>query len=111
MLQLEPYRKMKIGTIEAGLPVVINMLHIKGVRKVVMLGLELCLNPSIIFLDEPTTGLDSQSALFLVQILERYTKEILNRVSKTGRSIICTIHQPSSEIFAYFTHVMILRKV
>ena len=48
-------------------------------------------NPSILFLDEPTTGLDSHMAQSLMNTLQKLAKD--------GRTIVCTIHQPSSNIF------------
>ena len=59
-----------------------------GEKKRTSIGLELLINPSIIFLDEPTTGLDSTTSLNLVRFL--------NKLAKKGRTVISTIHQPSS---------------
>lgn len=59
-----------------------------GEKKRTSIGVEILINPSIIFLDEPTTGLDSTTALHVVQTL--------NKLANTGRTIIATIHQPSS---------------
>ena len=58
------------------------------------------INPSIIFLDEPTTGLDSTTSLNLIKFL--------NKLAKQGRTVISTIHQPSSEIFMEFDHIMLM---
>jgi ABC-type multidrug transport system ATPase subunit len=63
-----------------------------GEKKRTSIGLELLINPSIMFLDEPTTGLDSTTALNLITFL--------NKLAKTGRTVVSTIHQPSSEIFS-----------
>lgn len=57
-------------------------------------------NPSLIFLDEPTTGLDSYTATQLMQILKN--------LADSGRTIIQTIHQPNSEIFEKFDRLMLL---
>ena len=54
----------------------------------------------MIFLDEPTTGLDSKSALDVASILKM--------LSRNGRTIITTIHQPSSEIMSRFDRIMCL---
>lgn len=62
--------------------------------------MELLINPSIIFLDEPTTGLDSTTSLNLIRFL--------NRLAKQGRTVISTIHQPSSEIFMEFDQIMLM---
>lgn len=62
-----------------------------GEKKRTSVGVELLINPSLIFLDEPTTGLDSTTALNLIRFL--------NRLANAGRTVVTTIHQPSSEIF------------
>lgn len=59
-----------------------------GEKKRTSIGVELLINPSIIFLDEPTTGLDSTTALNVISFL--------NKMAKAGRTIVSTIHQPSS---------------
>lgn len=71
-----------------------------GEKKRTSIGLELLINPSIIFLDEPTTGLDSTTSLNLIRFL--------NRLAKQGRTVISTIHQPSSEIFMEFHHIVLM---
>ncbi len=73
-----------------------------GERKRTAVAVELITNPSIIFMDEPTSGIDSFTALSLVQMLSRLCKE--------GRTIIITIHQPSSDIFRLLDRVSILVK-
>lgn len=72
----------------------------KGEKKRASIGVELITNPSLLYVDEPTTGMDSFTAEKLV--------EILGRLAKRGRTIIATIHQPNSEIFAMFDQLMIL---
>lgn len=71
-----------------------------GERKRTSIGVELLNNPSLMFLDEPTTGLDSATALHVLLILKN--------LAKSGRTIISTIHQPSSEIFSVFDKLMLL---
>jgi len=66
------------------------------------IGIELISNPTILFLDEPTTGLDVHSAENVMKLLKRQTL--------TGRIVITTIHQPSSEIFELFDYLMILQE-
>ena len=48
---------------------------------------------SLLLLSEPTSGLDSQAAAKVM--------DVVRRIAKTGRAVICTIHQPSSSIFTY----------
>ena len=71
-----------------------------GERKRTSIALELLTDPSVIFLDEPTTGLDSKSALDVAAIIKM--------LAENGRTIITTIHQPSSEIMLRFDRVMCL---
>eukprot|EP01060_Flectonema_neradi_P022084 TRINITY_DN302_c2_g1_i2.p2 TRINITY_DN302_c2_g1~~TRINITY_DN302_c2_g1_i2.p2 ORF type:complete len:608 (+),score=121.19 TRINITY_DN302_c2_g1_i2:3393-5216(+) len=73
-----------------------------GEKKRVAVAVELLSSPALIFLDEPTSGLDSHSALELVKTLRR--------LALSGCTIICTIHQPSSEVFELFQRVILLRK-
>ncbi|KAI5148788.1 hypothetical protein ENBRE01_0538 [Enteropsectra breve] len=61
---------------------------------------ELIKNPTVIFLDEPTTGLDSYSALKVVMLL--------NRLARDGRAVIASIHQPSSKMLKYFDKVILM---
>eukprot|EP01029_Cantina_marsupialis_P020357 TRINITY_DN4770_c0_g1_i2.p1 TRINITY_DN4770_c0_g1~~TRINITY_DN4770_c0_g1_i2.p1 ORF type:complete len:1323 (+),score=438.91 TRINITY_DN4770_c0_g1_i2:94-4062(+) len=93
-LRLQPYVDLLVGTKEVGLPL--------SIRKLVSVGVELVANPSIIFLDEPTTGLDATSAEIVVKALQR--------IARAGRSIICTIHQPSPVVFARFQEVLLLQR-
>lgn len=72
-----------------------------GEKKRVAIGIELVTNPTLLFLDEPTSGLDSVAAWKVVKILEALGET-------TGCSILCTIHQPSSEIFNAFHKVIML---
>lgn len=72
----------------------------KGEKKRASIGVELITNPSLLFVDEPTTGMDTFTAGKLV--------ELMGKLAKRGRTIIATIHQPNSEIFAMFDKLMIL---
>ena len=73
-----------------------------GEKKRVCIGLELLTKPLIIFLDEPTSGLDSYQAKNIIQIL----KDLTNN----GHIVICSIHQPSSNIYKMFDKILFLSK-
>ncbi|ORY75662.1 hypothetical protein BCR35DRAFT_292865 [Leucosporidium creatinivorum] len=75
-----------------------------GERRRLSIGLELLAAPSVLICDEPTSGLDSTSALRVVQVLKSLTDPPHGR--KT--TVITTIHQPSSQIFYLFDHVILL---
>lgn len=72
-----------------------------GERKRTNIGTELLINPSIIMLDEPTSGLDSTSAVALMSLL-------VSLAHDHGKTVITSIHQPSSAIFRKFDKVMFL---
>lgn len=71
-----------------------------GERRRVSLATELITNPRILFCDEPTSGLDSFNATTLMQQLKQRTD--------CGMLGMVTIHQPSSQVFDYFSHVILL---
>lgn len=73
-----------------------------GERKRVCIGLEIIINPSLLFLDEPTSGLDSTTALRIV--------EMLQDIAEAGKTVITTIHQPSSRLFHKFDKLILLGK-
>ena len=73
-----------------------------GEKKRTAVGIELLPNPDVVFLDEPTTGLDSFTALELI----RMTRTIAD----TGKTVVCVIHQPSSEVFELFDDVICMSK-
>ena len=60
-------------------------------RKRLTIAVELVANPSIVFMDEPTSGLDARAAAIVM-------RTVRNTVN-TGRTVVCTIHQPSIDIF------------
>lgn len=78
--------------------------HLRGIsggeRKRLGIALEILTRPHLLFLDEPTTGLDSASAFFVV--------EALKNVACVGRTIIAAVHQPSSEVFTLFDDLFLL---
>ncbi|EGF82438.1 hypothetical protein BATDEDRAFT_86245 [Batrachochytrium dendrobatidis JAM81] len=73
-----------------------------GEKRRVSVGCELLLNPSVLFMDEPTTGLDSFTSLNLM--------ETLVSLSRRGRTVLISIHQPRSDIFKLFDSVILLAK-
>eukprot|EP00698_Gefionella_okellyi_P010723 TRINITY_DN2797_c0_g1_i2.p1 TRINITY_DN2797_c0_g1~~TRINITY_DN2797_c0_g1_i2.p1 ORF type:complete len:1272 (-),score=416.47 TRINITY_DN2797_c0_g1_i2:106-3921(-) len=69
-------------------------------KKLLAIGEVLITNPALIFLDEPTTGLDSATSLVVM--------DTLRMLASAGRTIVCTIHQPRSSIFAKCDKLMLL---
>ncbi|KAL8527698.1 hypothetical protein ACS0TY_005515 [Phlomoides rotata] len=70
-------------------------------RKRLTIAVELVSNPSIIFMDEPTTGLDARAAAVVMRAVKN--------VANIGRTIVCTIHQPSIDIFEAFDELLLLK--
>lgn len=71
-----------------------------GERKRTSIGYELITEPNLMLLDEPTSGLDSSTALRIIQLMRKEASR--------GMSVICTIHQPSSQILQEFDRVILL---
>lgn len=70
-------------------------------RKRLTIGVELAAKPPLLlFVDEPTSGLDSQTSWAILDLLEK--------LSKAGQSILCTIHQPSAMLFQRFDRLLLL---
>eukprot|EP00897_Mesotaenium_endlicherianum_P003901 jgi/Mesen1/3539/ME000198S02743 len=95
LLELHPIANKLVGFIGT------NGLAVEQVKRLTI-GVELVGNPSILFLDEPTSGLDSHAA----QIVINGVRNIAN----TGRSVICTIHQPSRRLFLAFNQLLLLKR-
>ncbi|KAK1327088.1 ABC transporter G family member 11 [Acorus calamus] len=83
---------------------VIGNWHLRGIsggeKRRVSIALEILMRPRLLFLDEPTSGLDSASAFFVTQTLRC--------LSRDGRTVIASIHQPSSEVFELFDRLYLL---
>ncbi|KAG9459613.1 hypothetical protein H6P81_004121 [Aristolochia fimbriata] len=78
--------------------------HLRGISggemKRLSIALEILTCPRLLFLDEPTSGLDSASAFFVIHTLKK--------IARDGRTVISSIHQPSSEVFALFDDLFLL---
>uniref|UniRef100_A0A3B5LC41 ABC transporter domain-containing protein n=1 Tax=Xiphophorus couchianus TaxID=32473 RepID=A0A3B5LC41_9TELE len=73
-----------------------------GERKRCSIGMELITSPSLLFLDEPTTGLDSNTANCITGLL--------HKLSRRGKTVIFSIHQPRYSIFKQFDHLTLMHK-
>lgn len=73
-----------------------------GEKRRLSIALELVANPTIFFLDEPTSGLDEVTAAQCIRLLKNLAKQ--------GKTIVCTIHQPSATIFSLFDQIFVLAK-
>uniref|UniRef100_A0A672IFL4 ATP-binding cassette sub-family G member 2-like n=1 Tax=Salarias fasciatus TaxID=181472 RepID=A0A672IFL4_SALFA len=73
-----------------------------GERKRCCIGMELITSPSLLFLDEPTTGLDSNTANCII--------DLLHKLSRRGKTVIFSIHQPRYSIFKQFDHLTLMHK-
>ncbi|KAF2072983.1 hypothetical protein CYY_005695 [Polysphondylium violaceum] len=71
-----------------------------GERRRVTIAVELLTGPSVLFLDEPTSGLDSSTAYTVMKAVRN--------LANSGRTIICTIHQPRYNIFDMFDSLLLL---
>lgn len=73
-----------------------------GQKKLLSIAIGLVARPKVLFLDEPTTGLDSTAASAVVAAVKE--------ISKTGRIIIMTLHQPSATVFDMIDDLIVLSK-
>lgn len=98
-----------------------------GERRRVSIAVELLKKPSLLICDEPTTGLDSFTALSIIQTLkqlatgQKFSKELPQKHSYSSfeessqtfqqeRTVICTIHQPQSAIYKMFDKILLLAR-
>jgi ATP-binding cassette, subfamily G (WHITE), member 2, PDR len=95
LLDMEEYADAVVGVPGEGLNV--------EQRKRLTIGVELAAKPPLLlFVDEPTSGLDSQTSWAILDLLEKLTK--------SGQAILCTIHQPSAMLFQRFDQLLFLQK-
>lgn len=71
-----------------------------GEKKRLSIALEILIRPHLLFLDEPTSGLDSAAAFFVTQSIKNLARD--------GRTVVSSIHQPSSEVFTLFDDLCLL---
>ncbi|PNY13459.1 ABC transporter G family member 14-like protein, partial [Trifolium pratense] len=71
-----------------------------GEKRRVSIGQEMLINPSLLLLDEPTSGLDSTTALRILNTIKK--------LASGGRTVVTTIHQPSSRLYYMFDKVVLL---
>lgn len=62
--------------------------------------LQVLTDPSLLLCDEPTSGLDAYMA--------KTTVEVLSRMARRGKTVVLTIHQPSSEVFTQFDKILLM---
>lgn len=78
--------------------------HLRGIsggeKRRLSISIEILTQPLVLFLDEPTTGLDSASSFFVIQSLRNIARE--------GRIVICSVHQPSSDVYDLFDVLFLL---
>ncbi|KAG0094059.1 hypothetical protein BGZ92_009267 [Podila epicladia] len=96
ILEMENIADAMIGTTESGLGISVEE------RKRLTIGVELVAKPKLLFLDEPTSGLDAQASYNIMRFMRKLTDQ--------GQAILCTIHQPSSQLFAFFDDLLLLAK-
>jgi ABC-type multidrug transport system ATPase subunit len=93
LLDMQEWADVVVGVLGEGLNV--------EQRKRLTIGVELAAKPPLLlFVDEPTSGLDSQTSWAIL--------DLLDKLSRAGQSILCTIHQPSAILFQRFDRLLLL---
>jgi len=92
-LGLTEIKDLKVGS-------VLDKTISGGQRKRLNIGLELLRKPTILFVDEPTSGLSSRDSVNIM--------DLLKELSLNGKMVFVVIHQPSSDIFKMFDSLIIL---
>ncbi|KAI0556967.1 ABC-2 type transporter [Gracilaria domingensis] len=70
--------------------------------KLLTMALEVVADPLVLFLDEPTSGISAYSALVVANALRK--------IADTGTCVVCTVHQPSREVFNMFDQLLLLKR-
>ena len=94
-LDLDEIRDLKVGNS-------LNKVISGGQRKRLNIALELIREPTILFVDEPTSGLSSVDSETVMNLLKEQTDR--------GKLVIINIHQPGSDIYKMFDKIMIIDK-
>jgi ABC-type multidrug transport system ATPase subunit len=94
-LELLPIKDLTVGNS-------LNKFISGGQRKRLNIALELIRQPTVLFVDEPTSGLSSMDSQMVMDLLKELTL--------SGKLVIVNIHQPSSEIYKMFDKLLIIDK-
>lgn len=74
----------------------------KGEKRRVTIGVEILTDPQILILDEPTSGLDAFTAISIIDVIQSLAEE--------NKTLILSIHQPRSDMFTRFDHILLLAR-
>ncbi|KAJ3158179.1 hypothetical protein HDU86_003134 [Geranomyces michiganensis] len=96
ILELGPLANAMIGDVGGGIGISNEQ------RKRLTIGVELVARPKILFLDEPSSGLDSTAAFNIIRLLRA--------LADSGQAVLCTIHQPSAVLFQQFDSLLLLAR-
>ncbi|KAI8917027.1 ABC-2 type transporter-domain-containing protein [Powellomyces hirtus] len=96
ILELEPLANAMIGDVGGGIGISNEQ------RKRLTIGVELVARPKILFLDEPSSGLDSSASFNIIRLLRA--------LANSGQAVLCTIHQPSAILFQQFDSLLLLAR-